>query len=92
METSVTFITDWFKFQFNLEWREVLKNVFKWLARKEFKRGAFQIVDTTDVTNPWPSRFYSYDVKVYPGWNDKTVEFRLHPYAWIILFKQNGLL
>lgn len=38
--------------------------------------------------NPWLSRIYSVNVQKFPHWNDTTAEYRLNPYAWIILFKK----
>lgn len=43
-------------------------------------------LDDANVNNPWPSRFYSYAVKVFPHWNDETRSKHLHPFGWIKMF------
>lgn len=51
----------------------------------------FPFADTSP-DNPWPERFYHCETKVYNGWTETTRQYRLHPYAWIILFKKFRLL
>lgn len=44
--------------------------------------------DFVSRETPWESRFYHHTVKEYTHWNDKTKQYRLNPYSWVVLFKE----
>lgn len=47
---------------------------------------------TVTVENPWHSRFYAYEVKEYPLWEEDQRTMQCHPMGWIYLFKKMSLL